>query len=118
MTSLPGKAPREERAVPGAFISLAAIALSELRRDVKLLIDSGWNESVRRRAEELASTLADAFRAQGLDGVAPYLRSTVNLTRLSKADAAPVMPALRDKLDHLLREIERRLPKRADRQLG
>jgi hypothetical protein len=89
-------APRERKAVSGAFASLISIAASELRRDLRLLLDSGWNESVRRRAHELSSTLADACRRQGLDDLQPYLRSTTNLTRISRADAMPVMPARRD----------------------
>ena len=111
-------APRERRTVSGVFASLAAIALSELRRDVHLLLESRWNEAVRRRAEELASTLSDACRKQGLDELHLYLRSTTNLVRLSRTDALPVMPALKEKLDSLLRETEKRLPKRGDRLLG
>lgn len=106
------------RTVSGAFASLVAIALMELRRDVRLLLESRWNEAVRRRAEELAASLADACGRQGLDDLHLYLRSTTNLVRLSRKDALPVLPALQDKLASLLVDIEKRLPKRGDRLLG
>jgi hypothetical protein len=118
MAGMSGSAPRERKAISGAFASLIAIAASELRRDLRLLLDTGWNESVRRRAHELSSTLAQACQRQGLDELQPYLRSTTNLTRISRADAMPVMPALRDKFESLQREIEARLPKRTDRTPG
>jgi hypothetical protein len=118
MVGMSAGAPRERKRISGAFASLVAIAHSELRRDLRLLLDSGWNESVRRRAHELSATLAQACQRQGLDELQPYLRSTTNLTRISKADAMPVMPALKEKLESLLREIETRLPKRSDRLMG
>lgn len=96
---------------PGAYLSLIAVALSELRRDTVLLVDSGWAEPVRRRAHELASTLADACDRQGLKELAAHCRSAANLARLTRANAAPIESALREKFESLHRESQRLLGK-------
>lgn len=112
MVGMSANAPRERR-IPGATLSLIAVAFSELRRDVDDLLDSRWAEPVRRRAEELSSVLAKACARQGLDDLEPILRAVHHLARLHKTSALPVLPALREKFDSLLRTIERQLPKRS-----
>src|SRR5581483_8370376 len=82
-------APGEPRPIPDATLSLFAVALVELRRDLRQLVDSRWNEAVRRRAEELSSTLGQACQRMGLAGLQPFLRSLTNLTRVPRADALP-----------------------------
>ena len=72
MAAIAPDAPEEGRKISGAYLSLIAVALSELRRDAQLLLDSGWAEPVRRRAHELATTLADACERQGLKEVAAH----------------------------------------------
>jgi hypothetical protein len=118
MGPISGRAPRERRPLSDATLALIAVAFSELRDDVRRLLDSKWDEPVRRRAEELSSTLAQACQRQGLDDLVTFLRPAVNLTRLSKATAMPVLPALREKFDLLLRETQSRLSKRSTRFLG
>lgn len=113
MAGMSGSAPRARQSISGATLSLMAVAFSELRGDLNRLLDSGWDEPVRRRAEELASTLSKACLRQGLDVLMVLFRSTANLTRLSKANAIPVLPALREKLDSLMRDIQTELPKRS-----
>ena len=113
MASPSGRAPREPNAVPGAALSLFAVALAELRRDLQLLVESRWNESVRRRAEELSTALAQACVRSGLRELQPRLRALTNHTRLSRVDALPVLPALREKFATLTREAEALLPRRA-----
>lgn len=108
-----GRASGEPKAIPGATLSLFAVAFTELRRDLRQLTASRWEESVRRRAEELSSTLGQACQRMGLTGLQPFLRSITNLARLSRADAIPLLPALREKFDVLEREVEARLPRRS-----
>jgi len=112
MAGMSGSAPREQRSVSGATLSLIAVAFSELRGDLRYLLDSGWDEPVRRRAEELAFVLSKACLRQGLDDLTVFFRSTANLTRLSRANALPVLPALEEKLESLMRDIQIHLPKR------
>ena len=113
-----GPAPGESKAIPGATLSLFAVAFAELRRDLRQLADSRWNEALRRRAEELASALAQACQRMGLVGLQPFLRSLTNLTRLPRADALLLLPALREKFEVLGREVEARLPRRTRRFRG
>ena len=118
MAGLPPRAPGDQNRKPGAFLSLIAISLSELRRDLVHLNDSGWSEPVRRRADELASTLADACERQGLPELAGLVRPVANLTRLPKAKALPVLPELRIEFDGLLRDAEKQLAKHSKRYIG
>lgn len=108
----------EGKRISGAYLSLIAVAFSELRKDTLLLLDSGWAEPVRRRAHELASTLAEACARQGLKDVAGHCRSVANLARLTKANAAPIETALREKFDDLHRETQQLLAKRSNRYIG
>jgi hypothetical protein len=115
MANPSGTAPEESKPIPGATLSLFAVALVELRKDLRQLIDSRWNEAVRRRAEELSSTLGQACQRMGLVGLQPFLRSLTNLTRVPRADALLLLPALREKFEVLGREVEARLPRRTRR---
>ena len=113
MAAMSGSAPRERKPVSQATLSLFSLALSELGRDVRRLVESRWDEPVRRRAEELSGTLFEACRRQGLEDLLPPLRSVTHLTRLSKAEAIPLLPALREKFGTLLKKIETLLPRRS-----
>ena len=104
--------------ISGATLSLIAVALSELRRDTQLLVDSGWAEPVRRRAHELASTLVEACDRQGLKDVAAHCRSVANLARLTKANAAPIESAIREKFDTLHRQMQTELGKLSNKYIG
>ena len=113
MAAMSGNAPRERKYISQATLSLFSLALSELGRDVRRLVESRWDEPVRRRAEELSGTLFEACSRQGLEDLMPLLRAVTHLTRLSKADAIPLLPALREKFGTLLRKVETLLPKRS-----
>src|SRR5436190_10763517 len=82
--------PRARKTVSRAYLSLIAVSFSELRKDTILLIESRWADAVRRRAEELSSTLAVACERQGLKEVARLGRSLASLTRLTAAQALPL----------------------------
>jgi len=118
MAGMSGGTPRNHPHLSGAALSLIAVAFSELRRDLRQLLDSNWDEPVRRRAEELSQALALVCQRQGLDTLRTLFRSTGHLTRLSRSDATPLLPDLREKFDSLMREIELGLPKRSDRFKG
>jgi hypothetical protein len=118
MSGLPPRAPGEEHRKSGAFLSLIGVSLSELRRDLVHLHDSVWSEAVRRRAHELASTLADACEREGLQDLAAVVRPISNLARLSRSNALPILSELRHEFDGLLREAEQRLAKHAKRYIG
>ena len=118
MAAMSGSAPREPKYISQATLSLFALALSELGRDVRRLVESRWDEPVRRRAEELSGTLLEACRRQGLEDLVPLLRAVTHLTRLSKEDAIPLLPALREKFGTLLKKIETALPKRSEHASG
>ena len=118
MVGLPPRAPGEANKKPGAFLSLVAVSLSELRRDLAHLHESVWSESVRRRADELASTLADACERQNLQDLVAVLRPISNLARLSRSNALPILSELRREFDGLLREAEKRLGTHSKKYLG
>lgn len=118
MAVVPPSAPQERRKISGATLSLIAVALSELRRDTTMLLDTGWAEPVRRRAHELAATLADACDKQGLKELAVRCRSAANLARLTRANAAPIESALREKFDSLHREAHDLLSKHSKKYIG
>jgi hypothetical protein len=113
MAAMSGSAPKEPKYISHATLSLFSLALSELGRDVRRLIESRWDEPVRRRAEELAGTLFEACRRQGLEDLLPPLRSVTHLTRLPKAEAIPLLPALGQKFGTLMKKIETLLPRRS-----
>lgn len=115
--SLP-RIPRRELRLSGASLALTAVAFSELRRDVALLLESAWAEPVRRRAEELASTLADACDRQGLTEACLAARSLANLARLRGDQIPPIRSALPRKFDELLRGAQRGLDLASRRQQG
>lgn len=110
--------PENRRRISGAYLSLIAVSFSELRQDLRHLIESTWAEAVRRRAEELSSTLARACERQSLTELAAVARSLANLSRLSRANALPIQAALREKFDALLRDATRLLSVESKRQLG
>jgi hypothetical protein len=118
MAALPPRPSGGGKAIPGAYYSLIAVSFSELRRDMIHLVESRWAEPVRRRADELASTLADACERQGLVDVARAARSLANLARLPRREAAPVLSALREKSEALLREAQKFLLAHSERSTG
>jgi hypothetical protein len=110
--------PESPRRISGAYLSLIAVSFSELRKDLAHLLQSGWAEPVRRRAEELSSTLAKACERQHLGDLGAAARSLANLTRLSRANALPIQPALAEKIDALMRQATKLLAVESKRQLG
>ena len=118
MSGLPPRVPEERRKISGAYLSLIAVSFSELRKDLTQLIETSWAEPVRRRAEELATTLAKACERQELRDVGAHARSLANLTRLARPNALPILSALQQKFDALLREAQALLANYSKKQLG
>jgi hypothetical protein len=110
--------PENRRRISGAYLSLIAVSFSELRKDLIHLIESRWAEAVRRRAEELSTTLAKACDRQDLDGLGAVARATANLTRLSRGNALPIQSALQEKFVDLMREATNLLAVESKKQLG
>lgn len=102
MTGLSPETPRKRDDISGAFLSLLPTSLHELRRDTEHLLESNWADPVRRRAHELASTLAEACGRQGMEEIAGIARSIACLTRLSREEATSLRAAIREKFAELL----------------
>src|SRR5215510_4802895 len=117
MAGLPPRPDRRKR-ISGAYLSLIAVSFSELRKDLTHLIESGWAEPVRRRAEELSSTLAKACEKRELEELGTVARSLANLTRLSRLNAESILLALREKFDELMREATRLLAVQSKSRFG
>jgi hypothetical protein len=118
MTSLPSKEPEKRDEISGTFLSLVTISFLELRQDLAKLIQSGWAEPPRRRAQELASTLEEACGRHRVPELARLARSIASLARLSPREACPVLVALRDKFDELLSLAQREIARYSKRQTG
>jgi len=118
MAGIPGSAPRERKAISEAYLSLIAVAFSELRRDLRDLIETEWEESIRRRAEELTITLSQACQRQKLDDLVKLLRYVANLTRVSRENALPILPELKEKFESLIGGIQTALSRRSSRYMG
>ena len=114
-TARPAAAPAR---IPAAYLSLIEVSFYQLKRDLDRLLLSGWDEAERLRAEELAATLTDACVRQGLSDVVWFTRSLTRLTRLTRAQALPIRPAIREKVAILLREGERPVSKQTTRRRG
>jgi len=110
--------PEERKPISGVYLSLIAISFSELRKDATHLLESGWAEPVRRRAEELSTTLVRACARQGLHDLAKVARILANLTQLSRANALPIQAALAEKIDALMRDVSKLLAEQSKRNLG
>lgn len=108
--------PENRRRISGAYLSLIAVSFSELRKDLAHLVESTWSEPVRRRADELSATLAQACARQELDDLAGVARSLANLTRISRANALPVLSALNDKFQDLMRTANNLIAAETKRQ--
>jgi hypothetical protein len=117
MAGLPPHSENRRR-ISGAYLSLIDVSFSELRKDLVLLVESRWAEAVRRRADELSSTLAKACARQQLEEVAAVARALANLTRISRANALPILPAMKEKFDLLMREATSLLSAESKRGLG
>src|SRR5437762_2922512 len=104
--------------VTSSFLSLAWLALSELRGDLAELVDSAWDETVRRRAEELSGAFRQACERQALSDLAGVALALSSLTQLSRTTALPIRSALRVKFRDLLRKADQLLAARTKRYVG
>jgi hypothetical protein len=99
-------------------VSLLTLGFLELRKDVSQLLEAGWPEPTRRRAEELATALWQASSRQGLTGLASISRSLTSLSALSPEKARPLRPQLREKFRELLDRAGVELVRLSGRQTG
>jgi hypothetical protein len=118
MTSLHPEGSERPDEISGTFLSLITISFLELRQDIARLMESNWSEPVRRRAHELATTLEEACGRQGLSELSGLARSIASLVRLSRAEAGPLLMALREKFEELMALANRLLARYSNRQTG
>ena len=88
------------------LLPLVSVCVSELRGDLALLAQSGWDGFARRRADELLSALMDACDRQGLRQLAILFRSLRSLVALSPEEAGRLGRALDRKMNELLELAE------------
>jgi len=98
---------RDERAVPMAsqFESDFRKTLVSLEIEVHHLIASGWNESLRRRASEMAAALHDASRTAGWRERACALQALRALLALPLREILSIREPVRDKMLELLEHL-------------
>jgi hypothetical protein len=80
--------------------------LPVLRIAVEDLLTSGWSELFRRRASEIACAFEGSFRAFKRDDLALLARAAVSLLELDYRQANDLGPALSEKLNDLLGQME------------
>ncbi|MBI3854938.1 MAG: hypothetical protein HY293_04525 [Planctomycetes bacterium] len=103
----------ERRRLPGAYLALARLAVSELRSDLAGLFTSDWADASRSRARRLAEALEDSCSRQGLAELAQIARSVAALTRIGRPEAIPLYAELRRKFKELLSLAELQLLQQA-----
>jgi hypothetical protein len=89
-----GGVPDFESSYPGARAAL--------EEAVHALLSSGWDETLRRRAHEIATTLFEATRQAGWKEASSVLQALASLLALPLGDVISVREDLRNKLLELL----------------
>jgi hypothetical protein len=92
--------PREE--VLLQFLRDLPLAVLELEKALRELLEASWEEPFLRRALELSSTLAAASARLRLSHVASVAKALSALLRISPEEALPIREALQEKLQELL----------------
>jgi hypothetical protein len=95
MVSLP------ESELPG-FIQHLPGALVELRRSLRELLDTFWDETYRNRVCEQATALAQAAKLQGLIRVFTLSRALASICFITREEALPIRKEIGEKLRELL----------------
>lgn len=77
-------------------------AILQLERGVQELLDSHWDEVLRRRAHEVAEAVTAACKEWRLPEMAGVAQAIMSLLALRLEDVIAIQDALREKLDELL----------------
>jgi len=78
----------------------------ELHSAIENVLKDVWNQTDRDRVSEIASTLAEACRREGLREAAAVARSIASLMRVSPEQILSVEIPFREKIDELLSILE------------
>jgi hypothetical protein len=88
------------------FLQTLPQSVGEFERAVLELLDSSWDEPLRRRAHEMASVLAEATAGSGLSDLAPVVRAMASILKLRLEDTVVIQNELGMKLRELLAILE------------
>jgi len=77
-------------------------AIRELHHATKDVLEGSWNRSDMERVSEIASTLAEACRMEGLREAAAMARSIASLMRVSPDQILPLEIPFREKIHELM----------------
>lgn len=77
-------------------------AIQELDRGVEEVLEGSWDPVDRERVSEIAFTLSEACRLEGLRDAATVARSIACLMQVSPEQIRPVKVAFREKISELL----------------
>ena len=77
-------------------------AIRELHHATKDVLEGSWNQSDMDRVSEIASTLAEACRMEGLREAAAMARSIASLMRVAPDQLRPVETSFREKIHELM----------------
>jgi hypothetical protein len=90
-----------ESELPG-FVQHLPGALVELRRSLRELLETFWDETYRRRVCEQASALAAASKLQGMIRIFTLSRALASICFISREDALPIRKEIGEKLRELM----------------
>lgn len=88
------------------FLRTLPLAVRELEGTVTRLIDSSWDEAVRRQAHHMASSLAEATAAAGLSRVASVTQGIASLLKLGLEEVFSIRDQVRGNLQEQLATLK------------
>jgi hypothetical protein len=106
-----------ESELPG-FVQNLPGALVELRRSLRELLETFWDESCRNRVCEQASALAQAAKLQGLIRIFTLSRALASICFISREDALPIRKEIGEKLRELLEMLDDACVESLEEQAG
>ncbi len=93
---------RHQRTPSFSFRLRLPKAIQELDRATEEVLEGSWAHADRERVSEIASTLSEACRLEGLREAATMARSIACLIRVSPEQIRPVEAAFREKILELM----------------
>jgi hypothetical protein len=97
-----GRSAEDSGSLPSDFVSLFPVAAAALEGAVHSLLASGWDEPLRRHAQEMAAAMAAGAKDAGWKETAGVLGAVHSLLALPLGEVLSVREELRDKLLELL----------------
>ena len=100
------------------FVQNLPGALGELRRSLRELLDTFWDETYRSRVCEQASALAQAAKLQGLVRIFTLSRALASICFISREDALPIRKEIGEKLRELMGMLDAACEESLEEQAG